>query len=166
MAASIDYPCKLPGVLVNSNSYQPQSLVRRNDLQSGPPIFRLEASDGWEAFNVAWSFSGLENQVFRNFHWNVLTRGAKSFNIELWVDGFDGTKQTKTHECYFDGVPKYTQVGRRWSVGATLLAIAPNILDECDGESLVNAFNDFENLNAAIISMDGVINTLEDLWLP
>lgn len=164
--ASIDYPCRLPGVLVNSNSYQNKDLVRRNDLQSGPPIFRLESDDGWVAFDVAWKFSELENQVFRNFHKNVLVNGSKLFNIELWVDGFDGTKQTKTHECYFDGVPQFKQNGRRWIVGATLIAIEPQILDECDGISLVNSYNAFEDVNAAILSMDDVINTLEDLWMP
>ena len=164
--AAIDYPCKLPGVLVNSNSYRNQDTVRRNDLQSGPPIFRLESEDEWVLFDVSWRFSALEVQVFRNFHKNVLANGSKLFNIELMVDGFDGTKQTKTHECYFDGSPQFSQNGLRWMVSATLLAIDPIILDECDGISLVNAFNGFEDVNAAIISMDDVINTLEDLWAP
>lgn len=164
--AAIDYPCRLPGVLVNSNGYRNQDTVRRNDLQSGPPIFRLESEDQWVLFDVAWKFSALEVQVFRNFHRNVLASGSKLFNIELMVDGFDGIKQTKTHECFFDGAPQYTQNGRRWTVAATLLAIESNILDECDGISLVNSFDAFDNLNAGIVSMDEVIILLEDLWIP
>lgn len=164
--ADIDYPCKLPGVLVNSNSYQSQDVVRRNDLQSGPPIFRLESDDTWVLFDVTWRFSALENQVFRNFHRNTLANGSKLFNIELMVDGFDGIKQTKTHECFFNGVPKFAQNGRLWTVSATLLAIEPNILDECDGISLVNSFNAFEDLNAGILCMDQAITLLEDLWVP
>jgi len=164
--ADIDYPCALPGVLVNSNSYTNQDVVRRNNLQSGPPIFRLESDDGWVMFDVAWRFSALEVQVFRSFHKYTLANGSKLFNIELMVDGDDGTKQTKTHECFFDGAFKANQVGRRWTISATLLAIEPNILDECQGLSLVAAFNGFDDLNASIANIDKSITLFEDLWLP
>ena len=165
--AAIDFPCNLPGVLVNSNSYSPKDRVRRNDLQSGPPIFQLDDDDGFVLFKVSWRFSAIENQVFRNFHRNTLASGSKLFNVELWVDGDNGIKQTKTHECYFDGVPQYQQNGKRWVVSATLLSIEEEILSECDGISLVNAFDGFDfNLDVAIADMDSAIVLLEDLWVP
>ena len=160
------YPCRLPGVLVNSNGYSPQDLVERNDLRSGPPIFRLRSDDGWLLFDVAWSYSALEVQVFRSWYFNVLSRGAKSFNIELMVTGWDGQKNTITHECYFDGVPSFNQTGRRWNVSATLLAIRYQGLDECDSESLVNSYNSFDKIKEAIIQMDDINTTLEELWAP
>lgn len=160
------YPCKLPGVLVNSNGYSPQDTVDRNDLSSGPPIFRLRSDDGWLLFDVAWSYSALENQVFRLWHQNTLARGSKSFTIELMVDGWNGESQTLEHECYFSGVPSFRQNGRRWNVSATLLAIRSVGLDECDTDSLISAFNGFDDLNQAIIQMDDVNQTLEDLWAP
>ena len=155
------YPCRLPGVRVNSNGYSAQSLVRNNDLQNGPPRFRLQADSGWLQFNVAWSFNALECQVFENFHKHTLINGSKSFLIDLQVAG--GLLE---HECYFVGVPSYNQVQRRWAVSGTLLAIARAGLSECDGQSLVAVYDGFENPNLAITQMDEVIQELETLWLP
>ena len=165
--ASIDYPCRLPGVLVSSNSFAPKNRVRRNDLSAGPPIFNLDDDDGFVLFNVAWRFSALEVQVFQNWYRHTTKSGSKLFNIELMVDGFDGTKNTKTHECYFDGAPSYSQVGRRWLVQATLLAIQEQILDECDADSLINAYNGFDyNLDQAIDDLDESVKLMETLWTP
>lgn len=166
--ALIDYPCRLPLVLVNSNALSPKNVVRRNDLQSGPPIFQREDDDVFVLFNVAWKFDAIQMQVFQNWFRSTIASGSKLFNIELWVDGFDGTKQTKTHECYFDGAYQQAQNQKRWTVTATLLAIKEQVLDECDGISLVNAYNGFEYdaLDVAIADMDSVIVLLEDLWQP
>jgi hypothetical protein len=160
------YPCKLPGVLVNSNSYSPQALVDRNDLESGPPIFRLRSSDGWVNFDVAFSFSALEVQVFRSWFHGILVRGSKSFTIGLMIDGWNGEANTIDHECYFVDAPQYRQNKRRWSVSAKLLAVEDVEFDECDQESLINAFNGFEDLNNGIICMDQTITLLETLWAP
>lgn len=166
--ANLDYPCRLPGVLVNSNAFSPKNIVRRNNLQSGPPIFVREDDDVYVLFNVVWKFNGIQMQVFENWYRSTIGSGSKLFNIELWIDGTDGTKNTKAHECYFDGTYNATQVGRRWTVSGRLLSIKEQILDECDGISLVNAFNGFEYdaLDVAIDDMDSAINLLEDLWLP
>jgi hypothetical protein len=165
--ASIDYPCRLPGVLVNSNALSPKNVVRRNDLQSGPPLFIREDDDAYVMFNVAWKFSAIEMQVFSNWFKGTLARGSKLFNIDLMIDGFDGIKQTKTHECYFDGVYQQSQTGKRWTVTATLLSIQEETLGECDAISLVNAFNGFDYpLDQAILDLDGSIKLMEDLWLP
>lgn len=155
------YPCALPGVRVNSNGYSPQELVRSNNVQNGPPRFRLQADSGWLQFNVGWSFDQLQTQVFENWFKHTLRNGSKSFNIELQVAG--GLLE---HECYFVGVPQYTQNQRRWSVTASLLAISRVGLSECDGESLIAMFNVFEEPNKAITQMDTITNTLETLWLP
>ena len=155
------YPCRLPGVLVNSNGMSPQSLVRNNDVQNGPPRFRLQADSGWLSFNVAWSFNALECQVFKNFFRATLVNGSKAFLIPLKVP--DGLID---HECYVVGVPSYTQVRKRWSVSATLLAIADAGLDTCDGESLVNMYDGFASPNLAITQLDAAILELETLWLP
>jgi len=155
------YPCALPGVLVNSNGFSPQSLVRNNSVQNGPLRFRLQADSGWVGFNVAWSFNELQCQVFKNFHRHVLVNGSKSFTVGLKVP--DGLID---HECYIQGVPNYNQIGKRWSVSATLLAIRDEGLDVCDGLSLVAVFDGFKSPNLAITQMDDVITELENLWLP
>ena len=155
-----NYPCALPGVLVNSNGFSPQSLVRNNNVQNGPLRFRLQADSGWLQFNVAWSFNKLEGQVFENFFKHTLVNGSKAFLIDLQVTG--GLLE---HECYFMGVPSYNQVRKRWSVSGTLLAIARAGLDECDGLSLVAMYNGFEKPNLAIDQMNEAILELENLWL-
>lgn len=164
--ADIYYPCELPGVLVNSNAYSPNDRVQRNDLSGGPPVFVLQDSDGFVLFDVTWRFTGLQVQVFRNWFRSVTAGGSKLFDIDLYVDGPDGAgTQTKTHECYFDGPYQATQQGRLWLVSATLLAIEEQLLDECDGVSLVNAYGTFgDYLSQGIIDLDDVITTLEQLW--
>ncbi|MCK4621333.1 MAG: immunoglobulin domain-containing protein [Desulfuromonadales bacterium] len=129
--ADIDYPCHLPGVLVNSNGYQSSERTRPNDLSSGPPLFVLEDDDGYEMFDVAWSFDAAQIQSFRNWYRFITASGSRLFNIELWIDGYDGIKQTRTHECYFLGTPHPVQNGRKWHVSATLVAIEEKGTDEC-----------------------------------
>lgn len=129
--AKIDYPCHLPGVLVNSNGYQSSERVANNPLSSGAPLFGLKDDDGYELFDVAWSFDAAELQSFRNWYRFTTTSGSRLFNIELWVDGYDGIKQTRIHECYFLGTPHPVQNGRRWHVSATLLAIEEKGTDKC-----------------------------------
>jgi hypothetical protein len=157
---AVNYPCKLPGVLVNSNGVSPQPLVRSNDVANGPPRFRLEAESGWLQFNVAWSFNALEAQVFENWFKHSLTSGSKSALIDLNVPG--GLLE---HECYFIGAPSYNSVGKRWSVSGTLLAIERVGLDECDSESLLITYEVFESPNLAITQMDAAIVELEASWL-
>jgi len=155
------YPCALPGVLNNSNGISPQSLVRGNNVQNGPLRVRLQADSGWLSFNVAWSFNALEGQVFENWFKHTLVNGSKSFLINLKVTG--GLLE---HECYFTpGRPPNTnQVGKRWAVSGTLLAIARVGLDECDGLSLVAMYNGFDKPNLAITQMGAAILELESLW--
>ena len=159
----IDYPCRLPGFLVNGNSYRPKARTRRNELQAGPPIFVLEDDSGYVAFNVRTSLSALEMQVFRNFFRHTIASGSKSFNVELMVEGFDGTKNTLTHECYFDeSAYDASQNGRRWSVSATLIAIGEEIINECEGESLVNFHSGIGyNINKAIEDFNDLSLALE-----
>lgn len=166
--ADIAYPCALPGVLVNSNSYAPSERARRNDLSGGPPTFVLQDEDGFVLFDVAWRFTGLQVQVFQNWYRHVTTGGSRLFDIDLYVDGPDGAgTQVKTHECYFDGVPSYSQQGRLWSVGATLLAIEEQTLAECDAQSLVNAYTGFgDYLPTGIVDLDKCIKLMEATWPP
>ena len=164
--AAIDYPSKLPGVLVNSNGFSFKRVTVRNDLRAGAPIFERRDDDAYVLFNVAWSLDGLEVQVFQNFYKYTLERGSKLFNIELYIDGFNGIKRTQTHECFFEAEPQYQQNQKRWSVSARLIAITDALLGEAEGPSLVAAFEAFEDLNAALVSINGIIVQLEDTWLP
>lgn len=155
------YPCRLPNPLVASNSYSTQNLVDRNDLSSGPPIFRLRSASGWVQFDIAFSYDALEMQVFNAWFRNTLINGSKSFTIELMVDGFDGEKNTKTHECYFEDSPTRTQNGNRWRVSARVIAIEQITVDECDTASLLAAFNGFNNADTAIVKVDDISDALD-----
>lgn len=159
------YPSALPGALVVSNGYTPQDLVDSNDLSSGPPIFRARSDEGWMVFSVAFSYSAVQVQLFRSWYFNAIRNGSKLFTIELMVEGWDGTNNTVTHECYFQGPPNFRQNGRRWSISASLLSISrPGVLSECDGISLGNILCGFDNPHLAIDQMNEVSNTLEDRW--
>jgi len=154
-SADVDYPCALPGVLVAHNNYRSKQRTRRNDLASGPPLFILEDDGGYEMFDVAWSFNAAQVQAFRNWFRHDLASGSRLFNINLMVEGFDGVKRTRPHECNFDGVPNYTQVGLRWRVTAQLVAIEEKILDKC--ANLTELFNGFcGGLSAAIDALNDI----------
>lgn len=161
----IEYPCSLPGVLVNSNAYQIQNKVERNDLSSGPPIFRLRTDDGWVAFDVTWSFSALEMQIFNAFYRYNLSNGSKSFSIGLMIDGWDGTSNTKDHECYFDGAYSVQQVGRRWMVTARLIAIQQEDIGECEALSLV-AVSQYGDPKSITDGMEAATQQIIIDWLP
>lgn len=129
--ADVDYPCGLPGVLVNSNAYRSSDRTQRNSLQSGPPLVQLQDDDGFEMFDVAWSFDAAQVQAFRNWFRFETVSGSKWFNIELTIDGWNGVKRTRTHECIFEGPPSFVLAGKRWHVSATLIALSEQGLDEC-----------------------------------
>ena len=139
-------------------------MVRGNSTQNGPLRVRLQADSGWVGFNVAWKYSELEAQVFDNWYIHTLAKGSKSFIIKLKVAG--GLLE---HECYFNPdaePPSPNQVGKRWFVSGAIIAISRAGLDECDGLSLINMFNAFEQPNLAIVQLDAAILELEALWLP
>lgn len=119
------WPCNLPGPLVNSNAYQPAGRTERNDLTSGPLAFALDDDEGPVLFDVTFRMTAIETQVFRHFYRRITQSGAKSFTIPIPVDYVPG----RTHICYFDSAPRYTQSGKLWTVSCTLLAIAPLTFD-------------------------------------
>ncbi len=165
--ASESYPNALPGVLNNSNSYSLQALTVNNDLSSGPPVVRLVDDSAWVAFDVEWSYNAQQVQLFRNwFRWN-LKNGSKLFDIELWVEGFDGTKNTLTHECYFiPGTYRARQNGKRWRISATLIAIDQQTLSEEAGCSLQPIYDGFEEVPETINLFYECIDLIEELWIP
>ena len=93
-------------------------------------------------------------QLFNGWVRYALRQTSKLFDIELWVDGFDGTKNTKTHECYFNGPINRTQVGRRWNVSATLLAIEEQTVTELEWDQLAILDAGFP---------DGILDTMDAL---
>lgn len=166
--ADISFPCNIPGALVVANASRLESVVRRNDLSSGPPLFILEDDDKYQTFSVTWSFSAVEKQVFDNWFKYSTLSGSKLFNIELMIDGAEGGKNTKTHECYFDGTYQVSQTSKRWRISATLISIEQQILDECLGPSLVAIHDGFDYpiFQDAIDDVNDIILLFEELWLP
>ncbi len=164
--ADIRYPCTLPGPLVVSNGYAVNERTRRNDLSSGPPLYVLKDNQGFVAFDVGFRYTGLQMQVFRNFYSAETVYGSKLFNIDLYVDGPDGTgKQTQTHECYFDGPYAAQQENRLWLVTVRLIAIEEIIFSQCEGQSLVAAYDGVgDYLPRAVKDVDAAVVLLEDLW--
>lgn len=157
------FPAGLPGALVHSQ-YTTQDLVDNNPLSSGPPVFRARADNGWMTFSVSWSLSALEVQIMRGWFRNIIKNRSKSFIVGLMVDGWDGTTNTKDHECYFQSPPRYNQNGRRWTVSADLLAIEEVTLNECDTISLIAANCGFENVSTGFELLDEIGKTLDERW--
>lgn len=160
------YPSSLPGILVAKNINNVQYLVKRNDLQSGPPIYRLECDEGWSLFNVGWTFTPEEKQIFDNWYRWTLRQGSKSFEIGIMVDGSNGISNTRIHTCYFDPEgPLREQNQTLWNVNATLLAIEQETDDEEFAEQLIILSNGFpDGVLLTMLGLDEIIQELEELW--
>ena len=156
MATTINYPCNLPNLRVNANSYQHQSLTRQDTRSSGPVVIRLFANTGWQSHQGSTVLTEVEAQALENFWYYTLSRGSKSFNIDLKVPG-----GFLSHEAYITDPPVFAQVGRLWSVTLNMLSIARKGLDECDSQSLLAAFDGFEAINANFDQLDTIIETLD-----
>lgn len=164
--ADIDYPLSLPGVLLASHSAQGKDLVRRNDLQSGPPVFRLQDFSGWVSFSVAWQYNAAQAQLFRNwFRW-TLAEGSKLFNIDLPIENTNIVNGLTSYECYFNGRYSQSVSGTGWIFTAELLAIEEQTLSQEAGESLPVIYNGFENPQNAILLLDECVALIEQLWVP
>lgn len=148
---AIDYPCNLPAPLVSQNTITPQAAVRMQQVSGGPPIAQLFSSDNWVAYNSAWSFSELQYEVFDAWYTWKLKNGSVSVLLPL-----KGAYGLTDQESY---IPTYQaqQVGKRWIVTAQIIVIRKEKIDECDAESLINAYDGFEDLTAALILMDSAV---------
>lgn len=149
---AIAYPCNLPAPLVSQNTITPQSSVRMTQVAGGAPIAELFSSDNWVAYNTAWSFSEVQYQVFTQWYIWRLNKGANSALVPI-KDALGLTNK----ECY---IPTYQaqQNGKRWIVTTQLVVIRQEKMDECNAESLINAYDGFENLNFAIKQMDSLFD--------
>lgn len=166
--ADVSYPCDLPAFQVIGTTHRSKDRVKRNDLDSGPPVFILDDDDGYDTHDGQIILkSPYQVQLFKNWYRYAISSGSKLFNMDLWVDGSDGSTNTRTHECYVLGVPRYTQNGKNFNVSLSVLAIEEQILDECEGFALVNASNGFAySLHDAILDLDTLITTMESRWQP
>lgn len=144
------YPCKLPLPLVSGFSFSDQELTVFNELDSGPPVARLKSDEGYSMFDARFSFNQLEMQVFRSWFRNTIKHGSKTFTIGLNIDG--GTTE---HTCYMRN-PQYTLNAKRWQVSTKLISLQFKELNDCDTESLTNAFNGFESLSKNLAQLEDV----------
>lgn len=161
-----NFPASLPGILAASNKRKPQNLVKRNEVQSGPPVFRLESDNGWVLFDVAWVFKPEDMQVFEGWERYLLRQRSRSFLIDIPVDSMH---TLRTHECYFETVPTRTQHTRFWMVTATLLAVEQQTVTEDEADQLVILSNGFpDGILPSFNLLDELIKLMEEKfpWPP
>lgn len=115
---AIQWNPRLPIPLRAGASNKESNRVKRNDVETGPARFELISEHGFAMFNVMWSFSELENQLFEGWYKHEVVFGSKSFDMELNVGA-----GIKFHECFFMTPPKSSFKDKRSTVKATLLII-------------------------------------------
>ena len=127
---------RLPIPLIAGYSNQENNKVRSNDVETGPPRIELLSEHGFAMFNVAWSFSQIEMQLFEGWFKHEITFGANSFDMNIKVGA--GLIE---HEFYFvpGKPPKASLKGKRWAVKATLISI----------EKQYDTLSDYNTLKAA-----------------
>lgn len=141
---AIDFPCNLPAPLASQNQVSPQSVVRMQQVAGGAPYAELFSSDSWTSYSVAWSLSELQYQVF--VQWFRLRAGSGSKTINMPLKDSLGLT---TKEVY---MPSYSarQNQRRWLVSANVVSIKQEKMEECEFDSLLAAFEGFEDVNYAV----------------
>lgn len=108
----------LPLPLIASASNQESDVTQRNNVETGPPRFELLSEHGFATFTTTWMFNELQFQLFEGWWLHEISRGSKSFNLDLKVGA-----GIKTHECYFAKSYKSSLVGKLTKVRATLLIV-------------------------------------------
>jgi len=152
---AVNYPANLPAPLVSQNQITPQQATRIQNVQGGPPIVQLVSSDTTSTHTCAFSFNEVQYQVFDQwFQWS-LAQGSKTASIPLKTAiGFD------SHECILSN-PQAQQVGRRWAVSAVIIILRKPKMSEEDANSLLVAFDGFEDLALAIPLLEQAVEAGE-----
>ena len=129
------FPLTLQGVSLTALAVGELAAFRSNDSEIGPPTNELLSEDVPTFFEVNWLFYPFDFQVFENWFKFDLTKGVKSFTIDLPVGA--GILE---HECNFlPGGRPYTanQQNRLISVTATLRAIEKQTNTEAEFSDLL-----------------------------
>ena len=156
------YPPTLAGVLFASLSVTEQQAYRTNDSEIGPASYELLSEDVPTEFNVTWKFYPFDFQVFENWFKYDLTKGVKSFDIDLPVGA-----GIISHECNFKGSYTATQQGRLITVSALLRAIDKQFNTEAqfDDLLLLAAMVSDKNKVPVFNALNNLANvTLPDAW--
>ena len=152
------YPTTLPGVILAALTVTENQAYRTNDSEIGPATYELLSEDVPTLFNVQWTFYPFDFQVFENWFKFDLTKGVKSFTIDLPVGA--GILE---HECNFRGSYSASRQGQLTTVSATLRAIAKQFNTEAQYDDLLlisSLFADLDkqrNLNALIRFVNDVV---------
>ena len=126
------YPPTLAGVLFATLAVSEQQTYRTNDSEIGPPTYELLSEDVPTIFNVTWTFYAFDFQVFENWFKYDLTKGVKSFTIDLPV-----AKGIVEHECNFVGGYSDSYIGKLVTVKASLRALAKQYNTEAEFADLL-----------------------------
>lgn len=156
------YPSTLPGVLLSSVSVVENQAFRSNDADIGPPTYELLSENVPTAFNVQWLFYPFDFQVFENWFKHSLTKGVKSFTIDLPVGA--GVLE---HECNFTAPYTASRNGELTAVSATLRAIAKQFNTEAQFDNLLllsALFDDLDKERQVNLLVNFVNVVLPDFW--
>ena len=156
------YPPTLQGVSLASLAVIENQAFRTNNSDIGPASYELLSEDVPTLFNVVWFFYAFDFQVFENWFKFDLSKGVKSFNIDLPVGS-----GIVTHEVNFAGSYTATQQNRMVNVSATLRAIDKqfNTEAEFDDLLLLAALTSDKNKVAFFNNLIKFTNTtLPDAW--
>lgn len=88
MATTIRYPEGLPGPLLDTKSAQKVDGVRRTEYEDGYSFPRLVFDSTPTNFNVSFSFTTIQAQLFVNWHKYAINGGQRRFLMPIaMVDG-------------------------------------------------------------------------------
>ena len=153
--ASIIYPANLPAPLVSQNKISNQQATRIQNVSGGPPLVELYSSDVTSSHQCSFSFSEVQYQVFDQwFEWS-LVNGSKIASMPIKTAiGFDN------YDCILVN-PQSQQNGKRWIVAAVIIILRKPKMTQDDAESLLVAFDGFEDLNAAVTLLEQAVDAGE-----
>lgn len=112
------FPSTLPGVLLQGYANEEDVHFRRNNVQSGPPVYVKLTNRTPVKFSVRWNFSQFDLQVFEGWFKKNILYGSLPFDMSLPVGMGD-----VVHECFFLDRYNVSRILKRVSVTASILAI-------------------------------------------
>lgn len=154
MSSTIAFPNSLPKPLP---TYTVGFLGKRTEFESesGLPIRRRKTSTQIRTFNLEWVFSGVEYAAFRDWFYNSLADGTRSFDIELLDDSIELV-------WYTVNIPTASyqaslQPGMLWNVQMQVMSRTPGFTDRVAGSAQLQGLTTLEFSGTARLVNPGVI---------
>ncbi len=97
--AVVDYPSTLPCARLAGNVYQSGRTALRSEFDYGIRVRKQYCAQYQVGFTFIMS-SNDQMKAWKDFYYNTLNSGVKTFNADFEIEGISGTKEFRFADVY------------------------------------------------------------------